>query len=211
MFAGDLTAEAVHVVVVPLNLDHVGPVDEISKNLGGFQVVRNEYIALHLGCGCMRGYRVRQVAGRGAGHRVVPEFQGAGNGDRHDAVLEGEGRMIHRVILNVQRVQAEFIAEVLGANERGQAGIKARGRLSFDRQEIQVAPEALGTGLDAPARNVLPDLRIVVLDLQRAEAQFADVQRDGGVFFPAFPADQPFHFMGCHGLTAQTSASCSIN
>src|SRR6185503_11735785 len=60
----------------------------------------------------------------------------------------------------------------------------------IDRQEIGVAPDRLGTGLDARATDPRADHVVVVLDLEGTEAELADVRRGGRVAAATLPALQ---------------------
>src|SRR5262245_31481366 len=80
---------------------------------------------------------------------------------------------------------------------------------AFHRQQVRVSPHAARTVLDLLPRDDLLHLGIVVFDFKRAEAHLTDVNGLRGIFFPAFPTYERFHFGHCHttfinyGLTSQ--------
>ena len=200
LLAGDLTAQAVNVIVVSFHLHHIGAIYKIAENFRRFQVVGNKHVALHLGSCGMRGHRVRQVPGRGARHGFIAELAGSRQRDGHHAILERKSRMIDRVVLDVERVQPQLVPEVLRSDQGRKAGMQADGGLAFNRQQVHIAPEALRAALDLLAREGGLNLLIVVLDLERPETQLTDMQRHGRIFFPALAADQAFHLGRPHGI-----------
>jgi hypothetical protein len=126
----------------------------------------------------MRGDRVGQVAGGSARHRVEAELLGFPDGDGDHAILEGPGRVAHRVVLDVELLDAELLGEVSRAHQRREADRLADVRVSLgqvQRQQVGVAPDAWGTRLDALAAHEGADDLVVVVDLERTEAELADV------------------------------------
>ena len=69
----------------------------------------------------MRRHAVGEVAGRRAGEHVEPELEGPCGGNRHDAVLVGQRRMIHRIVLDVDLAHAKTLGEPPAAHERREA------------------------------------------------------------------------------------------
>src|SRR5205823_8222142 len=105
--------------------------------------VGNKYIALHLGGGRMCGHRVRRVPGRSARHGFIAELAGSSQGDGHHAILKRKSRVIDRVVLDVERVQAQLVPEVLRPDQGRKAGMEADGGLAFDLQQVYIEPESL--------------------------------------------------------------------
>src|SRR5712692_11431742 len=143
---------------------------------------------------------------------------GTGQGHRDHAVFERQGRVIDGVVLEIELVQAELRAEIVGPHERREAGVESRRGLALDGEKVYVAPEALRPRLNRLAGEGCLDRLVVVLNFQGTEAHIADMEGDSGVFLSALPADQPFDLV--YGLcrwhrrahavfTAQTSGSCS--
>ena len=58
--------------------------------------------------------------------------------------------------------------------------METRPRLAFDREELAVAPQALGPTLDELAGETLGDRLVVVGDLERSEAFVANPESSGG-------------------------------
>ncbi len=111
-----------------------------------------------------------------AAHGLESQLDGLRQRDGHDAVLEGERRVIDRVVLDVQLGHAEGAGQSVGADERRAADLPADGRLAIDRQELVVPPHRAG-----PRRDRFPvqrprDRLVVVRDLQRAEVLRAEVR-----------------------------------
>ena len=91
---------------------------------------------------------VGEVAGRRARQHLEAELHGARRGDRDDAVLVRQRRMVHRVVLDVQLADAEPLGQAVAAHERREAGVETGARLAGDRQQLAVAPEVLRPLLD---------------------------------------------------------------
>src|SRR5690349_17697125 len=194
MFTGDLTAEAVDIVVVAFYLDDMRLIDQITEHLRRFEISGNKYIAVQIGGGGVSRHGVRQVAGRRAGHRFEAELTRACEGYRDDTILKRQGRMIDRVVFNIELIEPKIRAEVLRPYERSESGVRPHKVRSFDRQQVQVAPHAARAIFDFLTRNSLLDLLVVVLHLKGTEAHFADVDRFRRVFLAALATHQRFHF-----------------
>ena len=125
----------------------------------------------------VRGDRVGEVAGGGAGHGREAERAGRRQRDRHDAVLE-RVRRVGAVVLDPQLAHAERGGEVLRLAQRRHAGAEADagGLVLTGGQQAGVAPDALRTGLDRGAGDAAQLLEVVA-DLERREALVADVHR----------------------------------
>ena len=135
VFAGDLGAQAVHLVVGAADADDVGAEHQGAEHLGGFQVGGDEHVGLQPGRGGVGGDGVSEVAGGGAGHGVEAEFLGAGKGDGNNAVLEGQGGEVHRVVLDPQvpGVQPQASGQTVRTDQRSAARLPAHRRLgAFD-------------------------------------------------------------------------------
>jgi len=139
------------------------------------------------------GHRVGEIAGAGARDGGEPVLASPGRGDAHHAVLERAGRILC-VVLQVQIAQAELGAQVVGADQRRESLTK-RDRLrvlEVDGEEIAISPDARRPGLDAFARDVTRNLRVVVADLERSEAVLADVGCLDGSLVTARTAHETF-------------------
>ena len=149
----DLRAQPVHVVVVAGDGEDRRPIDRRAEKLSGLEVVRDEHAALDAETRGVRRDAVGEVAGGRTREHVEAEFERAGGGDRHHAILVGERRMVDRVVLDVQLAQAEALGQARAADERREAGVEAGARFTGDRQQLAVAPEILRTTLDLLARD----------------------------------------------------------
>ena len=147
-----LRAQPVHVVVVAADGDDARPVDAGAGDLAGFEIVGDEDVAGEPEPRGVRGDAAGEVAGRRAGEDREPELDRARRGDRDDAILVGTGRMVDRVVLDVQLADAEPRGEPVGAHERREAGVQAGPRLALDRQQLAIAPEVLRAGSRSAAR-----------------------------------------------------------
>ena len=143
------------------------------------------------GAGGVRGHRVGQVAGGGAGDLPVAQALGGGGGQADHAVLEGV-RRVGRVVLDPQPAgEAELLGQPVGAHQRRQAGVEAHpaGRVVADGQQRDVAPDVLRARLDLLAGHRPHQLGVVV-DLQRAEALGTGVLGDQPERGAAVAADE---------------------
>src|SRR5690606_28436535 len=100
---------------------------------------------------------------------------------RNHTVLERPGR-VHRVVLDVEVVQPERLAEVLRAHQRRIPGADVDRVRRIDRQEVLVPPEAGRARGDACPGHVSADRVVVVGDFDGPEAEVADVARFERVF-----------------------------
>ena len=185
-------AQAVDIVVAAVDGDQRRRVDCRADDLALLQVCGDEDAGLHSGAGGVGGYAVRQVARRSAGQSVELEVAGDAGGDGDDAVLE-RPRGVHAVVLDVEPVEAQFAAQVRGAQKRRIAGADVNGVLSVDGKKVGVTPHRRRAGLDAFTGEVARECGVVVHDLQGAEAELADVRGLQFVFTAAFAA---FEFLG---------------
>ena len=120
---GELGAEPVDVVVVAPDADQVGAVDAGREQLLLLEVGGDEDVGVEAGGGGVRRDRVREVAGRGAGHGLEAELLGLRDRDGDHAVLE-RVRRVGGVVLDPELAQAEPLGEAVGADQRRQAGLE---------------------------------------------------------------------------------------
>ncbi len=199
LLAGDLRGEPVHVVVVAVHGDQRAAVHRGGDDLGPLEVGGDEDDRLHAGAGPGGGHRVGEVAGRGTGEDLAAELAGGRQRDRDDPVLEGV-RRVAGVVLDPEVLDAELATEVVGLDQPGEAGLHvgARGDVGGHRQQLLVAPDVLGAGLDPGAG----DRREVVADLQGAEALLAGVEGTevlGGAALAAHEVDRVAEGAGTGG------------
>ena len=164
-------------VVVAVDADEAGAVDQRVEDLGGLEVGGNEDAGLEAEARGLGGDGVGEVAGRGAADGGEAELLRVGEGDGDDAILEGERREADGVVLDVEIVGADALAEVFGADERGEAygqiGLEAFG----DGQEGGVAPDVGGAGGDVLAGEVAAGGFEVVGDFEGGQAVGAGGER----------------------------------
>ena len=115
---GDLRAEAVDLVVVALDRDHLGAVDRGAQDLALLEAVGNQDVGLQPGGGGVGRHAVGQVARRGAADGLEAELDGLRKRHRDDAVLERERRMIDGVVLDVKLRDAERPGQPIGPDQR---------------------------------------------------------------------------------------------
>ena len=114
VFPGDLRAETVHFIVMPLDADDVGAVDEGVDDFTLFQIRRDKHVGLEAGGGGVGGHRIGQVSGRSAGHGGEPQFARPAQGHADHPVLERERRVVNRVVLDPQFPNAKGLGQAVG-------------------------------------------------------------------------------------------------
>ena len=196
---GGLGAEAIHVVVRPVDGHHRGTVHGRRRDLRRLQIGGDEYHRPQAGVRGVRGDGVRQVAGGGARHGVEPELTGLGERHRHHAILE-RVRGIPGLVLHVEVGEAELGAESLGSAERAEPVTEVNGFVPTGGEEGLVAPERPWTGLDDGPHVGRPDRLQVVPGFERPEAVVARGTRLGLVGRTAFPTREPDQVLRHHAL-----------
>ena len=183
----ELGAEPVDVVVVAADADQVRPVDAGGEELLLLEVGGHEDVGVEARRGRVRGDGVGEVAGRGAGDRLEAQLLRLRDGDRDDPVLERMGR-VGGVVLDPELAEAEALGQAVGADQRRQPRLERIARALRERQEVGIAPDPGGPGLDLPLELGGVGAAEVVGDLQRAEARLADVAGVERVLGPALLA-----------------------
>ncbi len=134
VLVGDLAAQPVDVVIVALDRDGFRAVDRRADDLSLLQPFGDEDVAVEPRLGGVGGDGVGEIAGRGAGDGVEAELDRLGDRHRDDPVFVGESRVVDRVVLDVELLDAERVAQPVRAHQRRKAGIEAGLRLAVDRQ-----------------------------------------------------------------------------
>ena len=187
---GHLGAEFVDLVIVAPHRHQGGVVDQGAQYLAGLKISGDEDAALHAGMGRDGGGGVGQVAGAGTADGGEAQLTGTGEGNTHDPVLEGQGGHVDAVVLDVELFETQTACQTIGLQQRREACTDIDG-ITFDGQEVAVAPDRSGTGLDRSATGARTDGVVVVGDLKGTEADvFADVAGFGLVGVTTFPAPQ---------------------
>src|SRR5690606_22955046 len=127
--------------------------------------------------GGVSGCGIGQVACAGTADGVEPELDGFGDRDADDALFVAVGRVVARVVLDVELRAAELSRKTLGFAKRRQAGVQAGDRLTLAGKQVPIAPQALRPGFDGSARHLALHGCVVVLDLVGAETLLADMDR----------------------------------
>ena len=143
-------------------------------DLGRLEVGRDEDVGRQPDRGGGRRGRSGQVAGRGAGEGLDPEVDGPRGGHRNGPILERQ-RRIAGVVLDEQAVQPERRRKPVGCQQRRRADGQPAGRWRIDGQQLEVAPDPGRTRRDRRTGEGRAGHRVVVLELERAEAGGADV------------------------------------
>ena len=190
VFAGDLGAEAVHLIIGAFDADDLRAVNKRSNNFAFFQICGNQDITGESGGGCIGGHGVREVSGGGAGDYFEPQFAGAAECDGDNAVFKGKGGVVDRVVLDVKFLHPEFLCEAVSPNERGETNLRSDGGLAIDWQQLAVAPHRLRTRGDDLAVDVLGNEVVVVSGFKGAKIKLADVDCLFWIKTPALPAFQ---------------------
>ena len=131
----------------------------------------------------MGGDTAGEVTGRGAGDGVEAELPSLGGGDADDPVLEGVGG-VAAVILDIEVVEAQLPAQVVGFQQRCESGAQIDD-VAVDREKVLVAPHGKWPGLHALPIESSSYGIVVVDDFDGAEAPFAYVHGVKGVFLAA--------------------------
>ena len=179
-----LAAEAVDLIVGPVDGDERGAVNGSADDFAALQVGRVEDLGVQSGLRAVRGYGAHKVAGGDAGEGLELELQRLAGGDAYGTVLERVGG-IHGVVLDVEVLESQKAAKVLGFDERREAGAHIEGGVGADREEVVIPPHGGWALLDALAGDVAGHRVIVVADFKRAETEFAHVERLDGVLLAA--------------------------
>ena len=183
----------VDLVVVAVDPDDPGTVDQRVEHLALLQIGGDEHVGVEAGRGRVGRHRVGQVPGGGAGDGPEAQLAGAAQGHADHPVLEGERGVVDRVVLDPQLADSQPPGEAIGPDQRGVAHLDAHGRLRGHRKQLPVAPHVLGTGGDALTAEGLPDPLVVVGHLQGPEVELADMPGLQGVVRPALPAPERLH------------------
>ena len=125
----------------------------------------------------MRRDRVRQVARRRTRHGIKIEFLCLAERDGYHPVFERERRVADRIVFDIEFRHAERVSQVFRVNERCEAGVEPVCRFTVDWQELDVSPQACRAPLNGASGDGLSDDFVVVVDFQRAKAEFANVER----------------------------------
>ena len=198
---GDLRAEPVDLVVVPVDGDDLGAVDRRAEDLALLEPVGDEDVGVQPGGGGVGGDAVGQVARRGAADRLEAQLDGLRERHGHDAVLERQRRMIDGVVLDVELGDAQRPGQPIGADQRRAADLPADGRLAVDRQQLAIPPHRSRPRRDRLAVECPRDRLVVVGDFQRAEVLGAEIQGFLGIGLAAkatLQSDRCFHGHRCH-------------
>src|SRR5213076_3478987 len=184
----DLGAQPVHVVVGPAHPHEAGAVDARADHLRRLELIGDEDPRLESGPCRVRRDGIREVAGRGAADGIQPE--GGGRVDRrgHDAILERQRRMGHRVVLHPHPRDAEAPCERRSVDQRREPGVERPHRIAVERQPLLVAPDGWRPGGDGLA--VWQRASRLVHGVEGPETLLADRGRGGGALGPAAAATE---------------------
>jgi len=114
----DLRAEAIHIVVVAVDGDDLRSINRGAENLVWLEVVRDENVTGKAKACRVRRDAVGQVAGRRAAEHREAKLHVTGRGNRDDAILVREGRMVDRVVLDVELGDAKLLRKPIRFDER---------------------------------------------------------------------------------------------
>src|SRR5262249_19084679 len=74
----NLRTEAVYLIVVAIDRDHLRAVDGCPEHLALFEALGNQHVGVESRSGGVGSHAVREVARRGASHGLKAEFDGLG-------------------------------------------------------------------------------------------------------------------------------------
>ena len=190
VFAGDLGAQAVHLIVGALDADDLCAIDKRANDFASLQICGDQDITRESGGSGVCSHRVGQVAGGGTGDNFEAQFTGAAESHRNHAIFKGKGRVVDRVILDVKLINPQFLGQAVGSDKRGESDLLPDRRLAIDRQQLAVTPHRLWTRCNDLAVDVLRDEIVVVVGFEGAEIKLANVDRLFWIKTPALPAFQ---------------------
>src|SRR5438034_11552628 len=115
---GDLRAQTVYVIVVPVDAHDARAVDGGVENFRRLEVSGDEYAGVKSLLGGLRSDGVGEITGRGATDSGEMESARSGESRGHDAIFEGEGREANGVILEIEILQSPFCGKLLRGDQR---------------------------------------------------------------------------------------------
>ena len=216
------------VVEVPVDGEDLGSEEQgLGQLAHGDLSGREEHRALHSGLRSICGQGSRRVPGGGATDDLGPELLGAGDSDRHTAVLEGSGG-IQSLELDEGLGDSHGLSERRGGVQRGSALLDRDLVGRIHGHERSVSPDAYGLRTEILRLHLLDGLE-VHLDRQKPAASGACVDERVVDLCSAIPANhlvcrhfqillqpepgsviQVSHFMPCSEYTfSMLSAICS--
>src|SRR5437667_10714546 len=110
---GDLRAQTVYVIVVPVDAHDARAVDGGVENFRRLEVSGDEYAGVKSLLGGLRSDGVGEITGRGATDRSEMDSARSGESRGHDAIFEGGGREVNGVILQIKILQSIFWGQIL--------------------------------------------------------------------------------------------------
>ena len=143
VFASDLGAEAVHLIVGAFDADDLRAVNKRSDDFALLQIRGDEDIARETCGGGIGCHGVREVPGGGTGDNFEAQFAGTAESNGYHAVFKGQGGVVDRVVLDIKLFHTEVLREAVGPDKRGETNLRPDGRLAIDRQQFAVAPHRL--------------------------------------------------------------------
>ncbi len=135
-----LRAQAVDVVVVAIDADDARTIDGGIQYFRGLQVSGNEHASIE--CLVARLARRRNWQGCRSKNnpRLKAELFAAANSCRHNAVLEGERREAHRIILDIEILDAPLGAPDCGSVSKGVPPMATRGEARRAKGGTRITP-----------------------------------------------------------------------
>src|SRR5215470_17613329 len=195
----DLRAQAVDLVVRPVNGDQRGIVDQRREHLALLEIGRDEDIGLQPSLGRVSRHGVGQVSCRRTRDGVEPELARLRHRHRDDAILERPRGMADGVVLDPDLATAQLVGQVPRPDQRREAHVVAHRHVTLDRQQVLVAPHARRPRGDRCACDDALERLVLVVDFEWAETELADVNGGGGIVTATLPTLPPLQLR--HGLS----------
>ena len=133
VFAGDLRAKAVDLIIGAFDADDLRAVNQRADDFALLQVCWNEDIACQAGGGGIGGHGVCEIARGGAGDDFEAEFAGAAESDGNHAVFEREGGVVDRVVFDIKFIHSEVLGESVGPDEWRESNLSPDSGCAVDR------------------------------------------------------------------------------
>src|SRR5437660_8874993 len=187
---GNLRAQAIHMIVVPVNAHDARAVDRGVENFRRFKVGGNEDAGVESLLRGLCGNGVGEIAGGGAADSGETKSARRRESRGHDTIFERERRKANGVIFEIEILQSPFCGKLARGDQRSAADGIWTNEVFGKREQLGIAPHVeVAAGEVFPAGNFLQRI-IVVSNFKRREAIFAERAGDVAPGLAAFSTSQ---------------------
>ena len=171
----------------------IRPVDQRIDDLALLEVRGNENVAMEARGRSIGRNRIGQIARGRASDRLESKFHGTTQSNAHHAVLEGQRRIIDRIVLNPQFADPQPSGQTICLDEWSIPHLSSHRWFAGNREQFPIPPHVLGTRANLIAGETLADALVVISHFQRSKIELANMCGPQGVFSTALPALQCLH------------------